>query len=163
MEMTLGKKIAELRKDRGMTQDEVAEKLGISSQAVSKWENDISCPDIMLLPALAELFQVSIDELFSKERKNAVMVVPEEERKNIDQMMLRIRVNSEKDKVKVNIPIALVRIAYEIGIQLPEVSGMESLKNLDFDQIIALVNRGVIGKLVEVESANGEVVEISIE
>ena len=52
-----------------MTQDDLAAQLGVSSQAVSKWENDLSCPDIMLLPYLAEIFQVSIDELFSKEPK----------------------------------------------------------------------------------------------
>ena len=65
METTLGKKFAELRKLNGFTQDEVAEKLGVSPQAVSKWENDLSCPDIMLLPDIAKLFDVTIDELFS--------------------------------------------------------------------------------------------------
>ena len=56
MDMTLGKKIAELRRNKGMTQDGLAEMLGVSSQAVSKWENDISCPDIMLLPHISDIF-----------------------------------------------------------------------------------------------------------
>ena len=60
---TLGKRIAALRKEKGMTQEQLAEKVGVSAQAVSKWENDISCPDITLLPLLAELFGVSVDEL----------------------------------------------------------------------------------------------------
>ena len=60
---TLGKRIATLRKERGLTQEQLAEKVGVSAQAVSKWENDISCPDITLLPLLADLFGVSVDEL----------------------------------------------------------------------------------------------------
>lgn len=164
MEMTLGKKIAELRKDKGMTQDGLAELLGVSSQAVSKWENDISCPDIMLLPHLSDIFQVTIDELFSKEPKNIITVLPEEERKNIDQMMLKVNVNSsDGDRVRVNLPIALVKIAYDIGMQIPEVSANNALKKLDLEKILELVDRGIIGKLVEVESANGDVVEVTVE
>ncbi len=60
---TLGKRIAALRKEKGLTQEQLAEKVGVSAQAVSKWENDISCPDITLLPLLADLFDVSVDEL----------------------------------------------------------------------------------------------------
>ena len=53
MEMTLGQRISMLRKLKGLRQDDLAEKLGVSPQAVSKWENDQTCPDIMLLPKLA--------------------------------------------------------------------------------------------------------------
>lgn len=60
----LGIHIAYHRKINGLTQDELAQKMGVSSQAVSKWEQQLSCPDIMLLPALAEVFHISIDELF---------------------------------------------------------------------------------------------------
>jgi len=60
---TLGKRIAALRKSKGLTQEQLAEKVGVSAQAVSKWENDVSCPDITLLPLLADLFDVSVDEL----------------------------------------------------------------------------------------------------
>ena len=47
----------------GMTQEQVAERLGISPQAVSKWENDVSCPDVTMIPRIAQLFNVSTDEL----------------------------------------------------------------------------------------------------
>jgi transcriptional regulator with XRE-family HTH domain len=63
MEQTLGKRIAKNRKKLNLTQDQLAEKLGVTAQAVSKWENDQSCPDISMLPRLAELFGISIDEL----------------------------------------------------------------------------------------------------
>lgn len=67
MEQTLGKRIAENRKRLGLTQDSLAEQLGITAQAVSKWENDQSCPDITILPTLAEIFGITIDELLGRE------------------------------------------------------------------------------------------------
>ena len=63
MEQTLGKRIMLCRKSLGMTQDKLAEALGVTAQAVSKWENDQSCPDISMLPKLAELFGITTDEL----------------------------------------------------------------------------------------------------
>jgi len=63
MEQTLGKRIAANRKLLGLTQDQLAEKLGVTAQAVSKWENDQSCPDISILPELSKIFRVSTDTL----------------------------------------------------------------------------------------------------
>ena len=64
MELFIGKQIRDLRKAKGMTQEQLAEAVGVSFQAVSKWENNIALPDITLVPKLAQLFGVSIDELF---------------------------------------------------------------------------------------------------
>lgn len=63
--------IMKYRKINGYTQDALAEKLGVTFQAVSKWENEQSCPDILLLPRLAEVLKISIDELFGKEAVKA--------------------------------------------------------------------------------------------
>lgn len=63
MEQTLGKRIVQHRKRLGMTQDKLAERLGVTAQAVSKWENDQACPDITTLPKLAEIFGITTDEL----------------------------------------------------------------------------------------------------
>lgn len=65
MELQIGTRIKILRKERGLTQETVAEYVGVSYQAVSKWETGATTPDIALLPALAELFGVRIDHLFS--------------------------------------------------------------------------------------------------
>ena len=67
--MTIGKNIARLRKQKGWTQTELGNILGVSNQAVSKWESEMSMPDIMILPALADAFGCCIDELFSREVK----------------------------------------------------------------------------------------------
>ena len=80
---TLGQKIAELRKAKNMTQLELANKLNITDKAVSKWERDISCPDINTFPKLAEILGVSVDELLqannavsdNKENKDIVDLV----------------------------------------------------------------------------------------
>ena len=66
-------KIAYYRKLNGLTQKELAEKLGVSGQAVSKWEQQISCPDIMLLPHIAAVFGISIDELFGIEHRKEIV------------------------------------------------------------------------------------------
>ena len=63
----VGRKIAELRKHRNMTQMELADRLGISFQAVSNWERGNSMPDISKLPEIAELFGTTIDEILGKE------------------------------------------------------------------------------------------------
>lgn len=60
---TMGKRIAALRKQAGLTQEQLAEQLGVTAQAVSKWENDVSCPDISLLPKISQILGVSTDEL----------------------------------------------------------------------------------------------------
>lgn len=74
---TMGKRIAQLRKEKGWTQEQLAEKLGVSAQAVSKWENDISCPDITLLPLLASTLGVTTDELLGIEPIEPHVVVVE--------------------------------------------------------------------------------------
>ena len=66
MNSSLGSRIAELRRKKNMTQEDLANALGVTPQAVSKWENDLSCPDITLLPQLARLFDVTTDELLGK-------------------------------------------------------------------------------------------------
>ena len=60
---TFGNMVAVLRKERGMTQLELAEKMGVTDKAVSKWERDLSFPDVSSIPKLAEILGVSVDEL----------------------------------------------------------------------------------------------------
>lgn len=86
MEQTLGKRIAANRKRMKLTQDQLAEQLGVTAQAVSKWENDQSCPDITMLPLLAEIFAISTDELLGREAPPPTLqgeVVEEQESKGI--------------------------------------------------------------------------------
>lgn len=63
---TMGDRIKFHRKRLGLTQEQLAERLGVSAQAVSKWENNLSCPDISILPELASIFGISVDALLGR-------------------------------------------------------------------------------------------------
>ena len=165
MQENIGAKIAELRREHNMKQDELAEMLGVTPQAVSKWENGASMPDISLLPKIAQIFGVTIDDLFGVNNtpKPDVQMLPAEKRKSFDEMILRVRVQDGGDKVNVNLPLPLVKLALEIGMTMPNVNtGNVDLSKVDFNHIIKLVENGVIGKLVEVEGSGGETVVIEV-
>ena len=155
-------RIQELRKKKNISQEELANVMNVSRQAVSKWENDLTCPDISLLPQMATYFHISIDELLCGEKKE-VQLVPVEERKDFNKMLLKIRVLSEGDKVNINLPLPLLKAGIELGMQMPQMKGNDAIKDIDFSSIIMLAEQGAIGKLVEVESENGDIVEITIE
>lgn len=77
----IGKKIRDLRKQNHVTQEQLAEVLSVSYQAVSKWENDRSTPDIDLLPVIARYFGITMDELFdypSEETERCLCQIEEE-------------------------------------------------------------------------------------
>ncbi len=63
--MEIGNQIKQLRQRRGVTQEELAERLGVTAQAVSKWERGVATPDIAMLPEISAYFGVTIDELFA--------------------------------------------------------------------------------------------------
>ena len=164
MNETIGSRIAKYRKQKRMTQEDLANAMGVSSQAVSKWENDASCPDVASLPKLAKLLGVTTDAILSG-KEASVILVPPEQRKKMEDLVFRIRINSAQgDRVRVNLPLSLVKVAMEIGTDMSgSLGGMDAVKNIDFSKLIALVEQGVLGKLVEVESADGDTVEIVVE
>ena len=67
---TIGKFITALRKANGMTQKDLAEKLNVSDKTVSRWERDEGAPDLSMIPVIAEIFDVTCDELLRGERKS---------------------------------------------------------------------------------------------
>lgn len=80
--MTLGNRIGQYRRKLGLTQEALARQLDVTNQAVSKWESDQSCPDISLLPRLADIFGITMDELFgraaAKTKPSAEPEIPKE-------------------------------------------------------------------------------------
>ena len=163
---TIGKRICALRKAKGLKQEELAERLDVSGQAVSKWENDQTCPDIGLLPRLARVFGVTTDYLLTgeQEQEPPVRMVPEEERKDLRDMMLRILVESDNgDRIRVNLPMQLFQVALDMGIELPQLAGNDALKEIDLRKLLELVRHGVMGDLIQVESTKGDTVRIFVE
>lgn len=167
MNNTLGARITQKRKELNFTQEELAEKLGVSAQAVSKWENDLSCPDITLLPTLANVLGITVDELLTG-KKDDVKFVPEGQRKPLEELTLYILMQScSGDKMKVTLPLPLVKIALDLGTNiLPQMNGMENLKDYDWNeilnQVMDMAERGLIGKIFEAESCDGNIMEIVV-
>ncbi|MEG0546959.1 MAG: helix-turn-helix transcriptional regulator [Oscillospiraceae bacterium] len=172
MEKTIGKKLFELRKQFGLTQDLVAEKLGVSPQAVSKWENDLACPDIMLLPQIAKLYSITVDELFTADdfnvpadTNNENNTKPTSDEKNINKndLFLKVLINSKAgDDIKVTIPFIIVKGLLDTGKDVSKAFGA-NIDNVDFTQIIQMVENGAVGELVNITSQSGDIIRVVIE
>ncbi len=160
--MTIGQKLSEKRKRCGFTQDEVAERLRVTPQAVSKWEHDVSCPDISLLPEIARLYGTTVDDILSCEATPEVVTIKDTDRKNMDDMVLKIRIHERGDKVNINLPLPIIKAAVAAGMASHISIGKADLSNIDFTAVIDLVERGTMGRIMEVESSDGATVIIEV-
>ena len=170
---TLGERIAYYRKKQNLTQEALAERCSVSAQAVSKWENNLTAPDITLLPLLAEVFNVSCDELLGVQKTETVAVDPAAV--DISKAMFKVRISGNftssdedvkgwgKTKVNVNLPLSIAEAVIESGLFNPTGEEDNPLKKIDLKQIISLVKVGVMGKIVEIETESGNLVEIWVE
>ena len=161
---TFGQRFQRLRKAKKLTQEEIASKVNLTPQSISKWETDLSAPDIMLLPKLAKILDVSLEELLTGEKKVETKVLNEFD---YTKAILKILVNSaDGDEVTINLPVALGETIIKAIIEsnVGDKSDKDDLlKQIDFEQIIELVKKGIIGEIVNVKSADGDIVIIRIE
>ena len=168
---TLGERIAYYRKKKDLTQEQLAEQCSISAQAVSKWENNLTAPDISLLPHLAEIFDITCDELLGVQKSMTVAIDPNSV--DFSKALLKVRIftnisdltDDEKPiplkgqtTVNINLPLSAAEVVLNSGV-LKELK----LEGLDLKQIFALAKSGIMGKLVEIKTANGDIVEVWIE
>lgn len=161
MNETFGQRFQRLRKAAGLTQEDVATKLNITAQAVSKWEKDASAPDISVLTELADMLNVSTDVLLGK-HTDAVVYKPQS--KSLDELWFRVRVlSTDGDKVNVNLPLSLIKMFSATDADMLKINGKDLLNGIDIEQLIRLAESGVLGKLVEIESADGDLVEVFVE
>ncbi len=178
--MTLGEKLSLMRKNSSFTQEEIANHLGVSPQAVSKWENDLSCPDIMLLPKIAELYGKTIDELLDEEETARMPAADNAQKKNkwnlfkhSDTMskknstgrFLKVNVLSRQgDNINAKLPVALVKSLKSIlkGIKVNGDIGVD-LNGIDFDMVFELVDSGIMGEIVNVDTSNGDKIRVYVE
>ena len=107
--MNLGKTILELRRKKNVTQEDIAAELGVTAAAVSKWENSYTLPDVLMLCALADYFQVTTDELLGRNvpRKRAIVVAENEE---LGQKIINLA-------AKYNIKVCAVFTDHEAGLE----------------------------------------------
>ena len=117
---TFGTMIATLRREQGMTQLELAEKMGVTDKAVSKWERDLSFPDINSIPKLAEIFNVSVDEIMQGKTDT--------------------KENTEENKVSNIINIALQGVALAMGVAVIVLS---FIKEIETNEAISMLGLGL--------------------
>ena len=157
---TLGTRLVELRKKYNFTQADIGEKLNVSVQAVSKWENDLSLPDYDYLIKLADLFNTSIDELLGRKKE----IVRQEENKDKNKLLFKISIKSaDGDEININLPLSVIKVLVENNSNTNIISGNESLKNIDFASLLSLAEQGVIGEIVNIKSADGDIIKIVVE
>ena len=160
MKETFGLRLQNLRKMHNFTQEDIANKVNVTPQAVSKWENDLAEPDLQTLPLLANILNVSVDELLGITQTVTQLVEPVTNFKNY---VLKITVDSaDGDKVRVNLPLAFISACLDEDKKIPLNLGVDTT-NIDFKEIIALVKQGVIGEIISVDSADGDKVNICVE
>lgn len=107
--MIINEQIAELRKKKGVTQEELANAVGVTNQAVSKWESAQCCPDIQLLPLLAGYFGVSIDDLMGYVPPQQTVSIPPEADERLEEA---IRIAAELGRVSTSVLQRRMQVGY---------------------------------------------------
>ena len=113
---TLGEMISSLRKEKNMTQNDLAEKMNVTDKAVSKWERNLSCPDVNSIPKLAEILSVSVEEL------------------------LNAQIKQDNSKVDDIINVSLIGVGLAMGICIIVTS---VLKQIDVNNAITMLGIGL--------------------
>lgn len=164
---TIGSRIAQGRKSKGYTQEEFSQLLNVTAQAVSKWENDLSCPDIQLLPQIASILGVTTDELLTGAKANQGEASPKAEPSiNIDTSNLKITINVVKpgqNPVNVTLPLSMVKRFAKIGNGISGIMGNGAIDNVKLDEILELVENGATGEILNVVADDNTVVSITIQ
>lgn len=120
--MEFNKKLYELRKQKGISQEELSEKLNVSRQTLSKWELGTSTPDMEKLIAISDYFEISLDELvLGKEKENLHSEEKEKEKVTMAQI-LEEKVLTEQTKVKTKKGLKIVGIVLVIILAIDLIS-----------------------------------------
>lgn len=157
-DLTLGRRIQLLRKEQGLTQDALAERMGVTPQAVSKWENDLSCPDIMSLPQLAKELHTTVDALLTGQSADAASAAPA---KKPEDIIIRMAfICEDGTRFCVNLPFTVFRLGAMYDLLTFTFTANEGeldaeriakvMSGMDFKHIVRLIESGVTGTLVDV-------------
>ena len=154
--MSIGKNIAAFRREKGLTQTELGEICGVSNQAVSKWEAEMTMPDVMLLPEIAQALDVTLDELYhGREELPQQPPLPQTQERDqsaempTEKRVLCITVDGEFP-VKVRMPVEAARYFMSQGDSSPDASAWDAMLSQE-------------GVLVDVETGETEASHVKIE
>ncbi|MBE6717347.1 MAG: helix-turn-helix transcriptional regulator [Ruminococcaceae bacterium] len=158
---TLGERLSAARKNKGLTQDDFAKYLDVTPQAISKWENNLSCPDILLLPKISEILGIGIEELLTgtekKEEKTKIQTTSE------SKLKLKIKISPPNKKpTNITVPVALVKRIAKIGNGISGILGNSSLSSSQIEEILELTEEGVSGEILNIEADDSTVITVEI-
>ena len=160
-EINIGKNITKFRRNKGITQDELANYIGVSKSSVSKWENNSSCPDVALLTDIADYFGVTVDALLRAQGDEITSAQPQvntsSQAQNNFTKNVSIKIVQQNGKTNnIKIPFKFAKIGLNIG----NIFGLD--KEIA-DKIGALINGENIGELVDIVTENGEHITITLD
>ena len=163
---TIGSNIAYFRKKAGFTQEELSEIMNITSQAISKWENDLSYPDLANAQKLACVLKVSMEELLNGDTKHPVATNADAEQ--IARRILVIHVQTAPNESygtkatssTVCIPVSVLLNAFENGT-LHELLG-EDITGSQAEMIINIIKQGVTGTIIDQQTQDVSI-QITVE
>jgi len=125
--MELGNTIAVYRKGKNITQEQLAQQLGVTNQAVSKWESGQCCPDVALLPKLADIFEITLDELFGRKGQTASALLPWEDDETLRAVLYighkLVKQESASREITFNYEGDALNIDSAIAVKCGDVSG----------------------------------------
>lgn len=146
MKTSIGQNIAYYRKKLGMTQEELSEKMNVTAQAVSKWENDISYPDLECIGRLAKALDTTVNNIIDGEDAQPVVRLAESD--DVSNRLLVIKVKTQEYNVSTRFPIELIK---QSGFE-EWLSENVVKHNSSASAAIELIKRGTIGEIVNVET-----------
>lgn len=144
---TIGENIAYFRKKNKLTQEELAEKLSVTSQAVSKWECDSSYPDITGMQSLAKALGVTVDEIINGEKQLPEIVEAPQEK--IDRRIVLINVEARDTEITTRLPVTFVKKSIENG-SFKEIVGEGAFDHIGM--LTDMIDSGLTGPIVEVNT-----------
>ncbi len=153
--MEFAKRLQELRKEKNLTQEDLATKLNISPQSISKWENNLSTPDLEMLLNLCHILNVSADYILGN---NNITTLTQ---KDPNKLLLKLEILDNGDNVKINLPLAIIKKLLESNTV--KINDKDILNKIDFNLIFTLIDKGVIGKLLEIDTTDNEHISIYVE
>ena len=139
--MSIGTNIAVYRKNKGLTQSELGEMLGVTNQAVSKWESEVSMPDVMLLPEIAKVLGVTLESLYNLNENQEAAIIG-------DDRIVVLDVESDGAKVKCSVPLEALK-----GI-----TGMLGEQGDSLGEIFEKFGDDFTGTIVDVEADDAKVI-----
>ncbi len=153
--MEFAKRLQELRKERNLTQEDLAAKLNISSQSISKWENNLSTPDLEMLLNICKILNVSTDYILGNDNTAHIA------NKDPNKLLLKLEILDNGDVVKINLPLVIIKNLLESNAI--KIFDKDILNKIDFNLIFSLIDKGVVGKLIEIDTAENEHISVYAE